>query len=150
MTVLRNNHRIDISSFMSIVCSISVTLLLCTFLAHFILRNIYTSFQIYALREVLMTGTAILILLALNTLPKSLSTNETGRATDILIRLTCAIFAGSFIMCAMASASFQITMPLFPTINLGWLFGFAGVSILFHSVARSLRIPPSKIVTDAE
>ena len=129
-----NKSKVYISKNLNYIMNVAsitlIALLNLAFLTHFALRQIYGAFQIYMLREATMIGTAFLILFALNTLGNSTSRYDTNRFSDALARLACAMFAVSFVMCAISSISFQITLPLFPAMNLGWLFGFAGASIL--------------------
>ena len=140
----KENCPILIGYYMNVASVAIILLLLFANFIHLILRYIYDTHQIYMLREIIMTGTAVSILITLNALPISSSNNDTNRATDALERFACVIVAGSFIMCAITSVSSHITNPLFPSVNLGWLFGVAGASMLilaFRPLQYTIKLP---------
>ncbi len=115
-----------------IICSIIISAIYFGYVAHFILRKIRSVHQIYQLRDILMMGSAMLILVALPAFaPTGSSAGMAGtRTAELLTRIACALLAVSFAACGAASFSSAMVLPLFPSLNLGWLFVFAAGAAL--------------------
>ena len=122
-----------------IINSIIVSTIYFGFLLHLIVREFRASHQFYQLRDILMVGAAMLVFVALLALPDTGSGNGTTRTrpTNVLTRISSAFLAVSLAVCGAASFSSEIVLPLFPSLNLGWLFVVAGAALL----VPALRTP---------
>ena len=123
-----------------------VSLLFFSFLIHFILRQISNAHQIIALRDIMMIGTATLLFVVLHAFPITSSRNgsATNLPTDVLARFASVFLAASLAVCSATAFSSQIALPLFPSVNLGWLLGFASaafVALALRSPAPSTNVP---------